>query len=264
MTMSNVDIRKFGQTPDGARLFSADTHTYVPEDFYKTESGKIYLDVAIAGASVPLPVINVGNEEHQVWVAYAHVLENKPLAEAAMVGLRDRLETHLHPIMQQLIPGDYITLVSPPSLKTEMLFEALYQELKKSFGKQLHYVQLIGGYDRYDVAHRAPPEYVLPCDSVITLARGLHKFIAATEEQAKVIRQSERVIGLDDITNTETTVNRMTDLTEIVGYVRPAPIDFFVIGTEAQWDAQGLNYPKKFPPNVHAFFQIPEVIGNLP
>lgn len=91
-----------------------------------------------------------------------------------------------------------------------------------------------------------------------------HNFIGAEDWQAKRLRNSTYIIGLDDIANTLMTVNRMGDVAVMSGYPKESPIQYFVIGTEAQWDPQGLHYPKIFPPNVHAFFQIPEVIGDLP
>ncbi|MBU1472635.1 hypothetical protein KKB64_02515 [Patescibacteria group bacterium] len=257
--MFKKDIRIAGQTPDGARLFSPDVNIYTPDQFYRTGDGKIHLDVNVAGSLVTLPVLNVGKES-PVWVAYAHVIENQPLADASRIGLYSRLEAHLRPIVATLGRGEYITLISPPSDKTEELFFILYEDLAATFGEQLQYAQLIGGYNKKEVERQAAPDTVLPCDSVITKARGLHKFIAAKEAQAALIKNTKLVIGLDDIATTETTVNQMTKLTHRVGYRQSSSIQFFVIGTESVW---GQEYPKKFPPNIHYFFQIPEVVGDL-
>jgi len=261
--MAFLDFKRRGQTPDDAPFFSSEAHVYTPEQFYRTKVGDVRLDVDVAGMSVTLPVLNVGKKDSPVWVAYAHVLENKPLAEAARIGLYGRLQAHLRPIVQRLDPGEYVTLVTPPSEKTEELFRVLYEDLAAMFGKeQLEYTQLIGGYDQQDVESRAARGFVFPCDSVITQARQLHKFIGATRAQVEIIENASLVIGIDDIISTGVTVDQMTELIRLSRHEEKLPtIQFFVIGTESQW---GRDYPNKFPPNIHAFFQIPEVIGDLP
>lgn len=250
----------------GASIKSFSAKSILDADqFYRTGDGQIHLDVDVASMSVTLPVRNVGKKDSPVWVAYAHVLENKPLAEAARIGLYGRLQAHLRPIVQRLDPGEYVTLVTPPSEKTEELFRVLYEDLAAMFGKeQLEYTQLIGGYDQQDVESRAARGFVFPCDSVITQARQLHKFIGATPAQVEIIENASLVIGLDDIANTLETVEKMSAVAASAGFTDASPIQYFVIGTEAQWDPRGLRYPKQFPSNVHAFFQIPEIIGDLP
>ncbi len=263
--MNRPDVNKLGQTPDNAKDFSSEMHVYTPDDFYRTKDGKNHLDVDIAGVSVTLPVINVGKEgETPVWVAYAHVKENPELAAAARKGLYDKLVTYLEPICESLAPGEYVTLMSPPSLKTQELFEELSHDLKEVFGEKLRYVQLIGGTDEKEVAGRATSGIVRPCDSVITKAQGKHKFIGATKEHAETLKNSTVVIGVDDVANTMETTCEMSAVADMAGFGNAASIQYFVIGTEAQWDPQGLHYPKKFPPDIKAFFQIPEVIGDLP
>jgi hypothetical protein len=265
MAMTTPDQLKPRQTPDNAANFSSEMHIYKPADFYRTPDGEMHVDVNIAGVPVTLPVMNVGEEgKVPVWVAYAHVKKNAELAAAARKGLYDKLVTYLQPICESLAPGEYVTLMSPPSLKTEELFGALSHDLKKVFGEKLKYVQLIGGMDEKEVAGRATSGIVRPCDSVITKAQGKHKFIGVTKEDAEILKNSTSVIGVDDIVNTRETIIEMSTVADMVGFRAASSIQYFVIGTEAVWDAPGLHYPKKFPPNIHAFFQIPEVVGELP
>lgn len=138
--MNKPDLKRRGQTPDNAKDFSPEMCVYTPNDFYRTQDGKIHLDVDIAGVTVTLPVINVGKEKSQVWVAYAHVKENVELAAVARMGMYDRLVSHMRPIMNSLDSGEYVTLVSPPSLKTVELFQELSDDLKAGFGEKLQYV----------------------------------------------------------------------------------------------------------------------------
>lgn len=257
-----------GKRPDsgtvdapGAEFFDAEGKIiYQPTDFYRSAAESIRLDVDIAGYVVTLPVENVGKNS-PLWVAYANVKENQELARAAHAALSVRMFSVLQPMVEKLSGSQYITFMTPPSDKTVEFFSKLYSALQQGFGDSVRHVQLIGGYDETAVRRLSVPGFMFPCDSVIAKAKEKNKFIGATEDQVIILKRSKLVLTLDDIANTCASIIGMQNVANAArGEDRTYPA--YVIGTESPWNT--LNYPKQFPANLHAFFHLPEVAGNLP
>jgi hypothetical protein len=248
--------------PDFVRdiFHSPEDHTlsplrvYGPESIRKTATGYEFV-VTLNGPDVTLPFINVGTDT-PVWIAYADVSENEPLAR------------HARPVMAAHVAEEFLRdpdihfAVGPQSTKSEKFIHDVVKEASRELGQEIPFVQLIGGTDRETIIRMAASGLVMECISVVSAAKNIVKYIGITEEDRKRIEHlGGKAMWLDDVANTEATHKKsLLLINRALGLPEETPHPSYVIFLESVY---GQGYPKQFP-GIHALGHLPEFIGKHP
>jgi len=233
---------------------SSPLRVYGPEAIRKTPTGYEFV-VTLNGADVTLPFINVGKDT-PVWIAYAHVRENKTLARHARPAMVANV------VEEILRDPDIHFAVGPQSAKSQEFVRNVVKDASRTLHKEIPFIQLIGDKVREPIVRKASPGLVTECVSVLSAAKNIVKYIGITEKDRKRIeRVGGKAMWIDDVANTEATHKKSLWLINRALGLPPETLHpSYVIFLESVY---GEGYPKQFP-GITALGHLPEFIGKNP